>query len=267
MNIPKIVGILNITPDSFSDGGNFINEFEALKQVELMINNGVNVIDVGAESTRPNAKPIDADQEWQRLESVLPKIINITKKYNILSSLDTRHWQTASKAINLGIDWINDVNSLNDIQMIEVIAVSKVKAVFMHSLSVPADKNIVLNENYNPVEELLKWAKNKIKDLNNHGIETNRLVFDPGIGFGKTPQQSLEIIKEIDKFKGLNCSLFVGHSRKSFFNLINDSLSCNKDIETLITSVFLQTKQVDFVRVHNVEMHNRAFKTLKYLNS
>lgn len=267
MNIPKLVAVLNITPDSFTDGGSFVDEQNAIEQTKLLIKQGADVIDIGAESTRPNATELNHDQEWQRLQNILPEIINLTKQHKTLSSIDTRHAQTAKKAIKLGIDIINDVNSLNDKQMISTIVNSNVDVVFMHSLTIPADKNILMPPNVDVVDELLRWAENKIKLLNKEGIVTNRLIFDPGIGFGKSAKQSMQIIQEIDRFNRLDCKIFVGHSRKSFLELINKTEASQRDIETVATSMFLINKKVDFLRVHNVDMHKRAFETFKYLNS
>jgi len=247
----KIVGIVNVTPDSFSDGGQNFAPEKAIAAVLELIGQGANVVDIGAESTRPNAILISPDEEWSRLAPVLER----RAEFDALISVDTRHAKTVKKAIAAGVDWINDVSGFGAQEMVEVVKNANCKIVVMHSLSVPADKNIVLPDGCDTVAEIMDWAKARIKSLENAGIKRERIIFDIGIGFGKTAAQSHELIKNIAKFKELGVALFVGHSRKSFLGA--DSVA-EADQKTLEISKFLSVQGVEFLRVHNVQIHKKA---------
>ena len=210
--LTKIIGILNITPDSFSDGGASFSADDAIAHAQQLIADGADIIDIGAESTRPNATPLTADAEWQRLENILPKIIKIAHKAGKQVSVDTYHPTTVKKAIALDVDIINDVSGLQNPAMIEVVKNSDCKLVLMHSLSVPADNSLVMDKNLDIIEELCNFACNSITRLHEHGIDMHRLVFDAGIGFGKTAEQSLEIILRIDELKKIGLPIYIGHS-------------------------------------------------------
>ncbi len=241
---PKLVGIVNVTPDSFSDGGKNFNPDEASKNIAQMLQDGVDIIDIGAESTRPGATALSQEQEWERLKPVLSALQD-----KVVFSVDTRHLETATKAILLGAGWINDVSGFANPEMVEAVRDSDCKLVVMHSLSVPADKSIILQENIDPVEFLISWAKKRFVDLEKAGIERSRLVFDPGIGFGKNAQQSWAIINNAERFSELGVPVLFGHSRKSFMG------SGQGDDETIKISQQLAEKGVDYLRVHNIKRH------------
>lgn len=266
----KIVGILNITPDSFSDGGRFDAASSAIKHLQKMLHDGADVIDIGAESTRPNATPINANEEWHRLEKILPLLIEVVTKYNhdfvakkkslqnaqVEISIDTYHALTAKRACEAGVKIINDVSGLIDDEIIEFIAQKNIKTIFMHSLSVPANPDIIVNPNLNVTQEILHWAFAKIKYLQKNGVKKQQLIFDPGLGFSKNAEQSLNIIKNITDFKILNLPIYVGHSKKSFLDALKiDGLSNDKESraqKTQIISRYLIEKNVDYIRVHDV---------------
>jgi dihydropteroate synthase len=261
----KIVGILNVTPDSFSDGGNFFAPELALNQAKKMIEEGAEIIDIGAESTRPNATPLTDAQEWERLLPILPSLMEFSKEHNVQVSVDTRHPSTTSKAIQLGVNWINDVSGCTDTQMIQLIKENDVKIVVMHNLGVPVNPNIKIPNNINAVDLILNWGKNKIAELMDKGITSDKIIFDPGLGFGTTANQSLEIIKSIDEFNKLNVPILVGHSRKSFLSLFTSKPFAERDLETCIVSAFLSSKDVDYIRVHNIIDNKRAINIGKEL--
>lgn len=264
----KIVGILNITPDSFSDGGRFDAPSLALKHLKQMLQEGADVIDVGAESTRPNAIPISAQEEWQRLEKILPQVVFAVEKFNrdnskqVEISIDTYHTLTAKMAYEVGVKIINDVSGLKNSEMIEFIAQKNIKTVFMHSLSVPANPDIIINQALNVTHEILQWAQEKIIQLEQNGVKKSQLIFDPGIGFSKNATQSLRIIKHISDFQSLNLPIYIGHSKKSFLDDLKiDGLSNNKEScaqKTLIISSYLAGKNIDFIRVHDVLANKKA---------
>lgn len=256
----KLVGVLNITPDSFSDGNKYNNIKSAKSHLKKLILDGANIIDIGAESTRPGATPISYQEEWQRLEKILPELINDVKIYNktnnnnIEISLDSRHYQTIIKALDLGIDIINDVSGFETKEMIEIAARSGKKIIVMNNLGVPANKNKIIPENLDVIEVIISWMQKKLSQLIKAGIKKEQIIFDPGIGFGKNALQSIEILKNIDKFRIFNIPLFIGHSKKSFLDNFFDSKNKekNKEDKTLLISQYLIKKNVEYLRVHDI---------------
>lgn len=272
----KIVGILNITPDSFSDGGKF-NSFDgALNQLKQMLEEGADMIDIGAESTRPGFTPVEEKEEWLRLEKILPEIIFEVKKFNqktgkkVTTSIDTRHFETAKKSHELGIDIINDVDGLIDDRTIELIAQKNITTILMHNLPVPSVEGALINKHINLNAEIIKWAQKKISYLEKKGVKKSQLIFDVGIGFGKNALQSIRILKNIDAFRALELPLYVGHSKKSFLDAINFSdfhlpnETFDRAKKTLIISKYLAQKNVDFIRVHDVKKALESVQNLFY---
>lgn len=245
-----LVGIVNLTPDSFSDGGRFADASAALDAMARMIEEGARVIDIGAESTRPGAMPISPKEEWQRLEPVLSALHRV-KKPGIAFSVDTRHGETVQRAIGCGADWINDVTGFSSAAMVAAVKNSDCKLVMMHSLGAPADKSVTLPAGCDVVETLLEWAKKRIADLEQQGVSKNRIIFDPGVGFGKTAAQSLAIVRGINRFHALGLPLLVGHSRKSFL----EQWAANRDDATLTASLYLAGQGTQYLRVHDVARH------------
>ncbi len=219
-----LVGILNITPDSFSDGGKFITIPNALAQAEKLVREGAEVLDIGAESTRPGATPVLPETEWSLLKPVLTALKEQCKQWAFKPklSIDTRHHIVAERAMQMGIDWINDVSGFVDPNMRALVVGSPVKCVVMHNLGVPAQKNIVLASHPNICEQILDWTEQRFEELLDAGVNANQLIFDIGIGFGKTSQQSIFLLKNIKQFRRLNYPLLVGHLRKSFLSLITE---------------------------------------------
>lgn len=260
----KLVGILNITPDSFSDGGKFNSLENALNQTKKLLQDGADMIDIGAESTRPGAVKIDDTEEWNRLEKILPAVILEVKKFNeknnksVTTAIDSYHFETLKKAYENGVDIINDVSGLIDEKIINFVAKNNVTTVLMHSLSVPADPKIIINPHLNVNEEIFNWAKNKILELEKKGVKKSQLIFDPGIGFSKNADQSIKILKNIELYKDLRVSVYVGHSKKSLLD--NLDIEGDRADKTLEISKFLIEKGVDFIRIHDVEEHKNLLK-------
>jgi len=267
IDTPQLVGILNVTPDSFSDGGCFSSLSSAILHAQQLVESGADIIDVGAEATGPGAISLTQETEWQRLECVLTELLLQRKNFLISPkiSVDTRHAETAKKALALGVDWINDQSAFADPNMQNVILTSQCDVVIMHQLGIPVNKKNVIEAVKDPTPIVLKWAEQKISSLEKLGIERNRIIFDVGIGFGKTAEQSLELIKNISVFKKLNCRLLVGHSRKSFLNLFTDQPAHLRDVETNSISSYLATKSIDYLRLHNVDACARHLKITKAL--
>ncbi|MDR3490414.1 MAG: dihydropteroate synthase [Gammaproteobacteria bacterium] len=264
IDTPQLIGIINVTPDSFSDGGKFKTVNQFILHAQQLVKAGAEIIDIGAEATGPNAKSLSPETEWQRLEPVLNEILSQRKNFLISPkiSVDTRNAVTAQKALDLGVDWINDQSAFADADMSEIIIKSQCDVVIMHQLGIPADKNNVLATTDDVTSHVLAWAKNKISTLEKSGIKRERIIFDVGIGFGKTAEQSLELIKNISQFKQLNCRLLVGHSRKSFLSLFTDKPAPLRDIETTAISLFLAQNNIDYLRIHNVEDCASSLKVL-----
>ncbi len=263
IDTPQLVGIVNVTPDSFSDGGLALDPAQAVTLAKELVNAGAEIIDIGAEATNPRANAISPEEEWNRLKAVLHGIIDATTSLAIQPkiSVDTRHADVAEKALGLGVAWINDVSGLEDPRMREIIAAQTCDVVVMHHLGVPVDRKRILPRDQNPVDLLLQWADARLNELTKSGIATDRIILDVGIGFGKNAEQNLLLLKQIDHFKKLPTRLLVGHSRKIFLGQFTDKPFAERDIETTVLSLFL-AKHVDYLRVHNIDMHARAFKAM-----
>ena len=252
----KIVGILNVTPDSFSDGGKFSSLESALAHAQQMIFEGVDVIDVGAESTRPQATPISAAEEWSRLEKILPAVIALAKPQGIQTSIDSYHLDTIQKAQEIGAEIINDVSGLVDEKIVEFIAAKGLTTILMHNLAIHANPDLIVNQHLGITQEILNWASIKISTLEKKNVKKSQLIFDPGLGFAKDAQQTIRILKNIDAYRVLGLPLYVGHSKKSFLDALN--IPGNRAEKTLEISKFLVGKNVEFLRVHDVKAHTSA---------
>jgi 2-amino-4-hydroxy-6-hydroxymethyldihydropteridine diphosphokinase/dihydropteroate synthase len=263
---PHLVGIMNVTPDSFSDAGLCIHPEAALQQAIALVNAGADILDIGAESTAPNAPFVDAATEWQRLEPVLHAILQSSHAFHIkpLISVDTRHPDVAAKALALGVDWINDVSGLDNPAMRHIMLSAKTAdCVVMHHLTIPASRESVIPRDQDPVAFVYEWAAKRLDELEKFGLSRERIIFDPGIGFGKTAEQSLLLLKHCEIFRQLGVRLLIGHSRKSFFSVFTQQAAANRDIETVASSLFLMNKPVDYLRVHNVEACARGIKVIR----
>lgn len=255
------VGIINVTPNSFSgDGMSDLSENTIIPYAEQLVNSGAEIIDIGAEATNPTASPIDAKTEWLRLEPVLKNLLR--EKNNLFIppkiSVDTRHANTAEKALALGVDWINDVSGLDTVAMRDVIKNHHSRIVIMHHLAIPQDKTIFLPWNENVTARVLEWGKRRIEKIEKHGISREKIIFDVGIGFGKTAEQSLQLIQDIHAFHSLNVPLLVGHSRKVFMGLFTEKPFSERDVETASIATYLNQQGVNYIRVHNVDACARA---------
>lgn len=254
---PQIVGILNITPDSFSDGGANLDPTYALERAFEFVSKGAQVLDLGAESTRPGATPLTAEEEWQRLEHPLRLIRSELPLIRL--SVDTRHPETAERALALGVDWINDVSACDHPDMGRLLATSPAQIVLMHHLGIPAVREKYLPKDQDPVAAVLSFLKARVEKLQDQwGIASDRIILDPGIGFGKTPEQSFEILRRMKEWQVLDSEILVGHSRKSFLGLLSSKPAHLRDPMTIATSLELARQPVDYLRVHDVQGHQEA---------
>ena len=261
-HIPLWMGIINVTPDSFSDGGSFMAWDTVRPQLEAMLEAGVNIVDVGAESTRPGAVPIAADAEWRRLEPILAPLQERLSGDPLrpLVSVDTYHPETARLALEREVDIINDVSGLTNPAMIDLARSSGADWVAMHSLGVPVDKRRTLPAGESACAAVEAWLEERLDQWDKAGLNLDRIIFDPGIGFGKDALQSLELLRSAGKFRRLGLRVLVGHSRKSFFGNLTGASSANRDLATVGASLALCEQGVDILRVHDVPLHAEAYR-------
>lgn len=265
---PLLMAIINLTPDSFSDGGQ-LQRLEDLSNYLDNVDKSVAILDIGAESTRPGATPLTWKEEWERLKEPL-MYLNTRYKKKLLRpkiSLDTRHPETAARALEFDVDIINDVSGASSDQLLDVVSSSRAEYILMHSLSVPADKSIVLSKETSILNYLRLWFSKKLDILSQKGINKDKIILDPGLGFGKSPSQSAEIIANIEVLNSLTCRVLVGHSRKSFLNSVTDKPFANRDSLSSALSVFLSDKGVDYLRVHNPLLHKEALASVQWIKS
>tara|TARA_Y100001935_G_scaffold118399_1_gene97887 strand:- start:2218 stop:3270 length:1053 start_codon:yes stop_codon:yes gene_type:complete len=259
--IPNIMGILNITPDSFSDGGKYFKKISAKKQLKILFDSGANLVDIGGESTRPGSKAIKSKIEWNRLKNVLKKLDQ--KKF---ISLDTRKSDIMERGIKLGVKLINDVSGLNfDKNSIKVLKKYKTPFVLQHSLGNP--EVMQKNPKYgNVLLDIYDFFEKKLNYLRQIGIKHNNIILDPGIGFGKKLKHNMTIIKNISIYHSLGLPILLGISRKRFIK----DLSGNNDSSlrtggTISSSIFVMLQGVQILRVHDVNEIKQAIKVFKAL--
>ena len=266
-HIPLWMGIVNITPDSFSDGGRHVNWRSVEAHVDAMVNAGVHIVDVGAESTRPGATPLAPDEEWLRLEPILGHLVDKYKTTLLspLLSVDTYHPEVAAKALEVGVDIINDVSGLSSPAMIELAGSNDKHWIAMHQLSLPADRSITLPTDRDPCEQVERWLLEQIEVWDKANLDLNRIIFDPGIGFGKDALQSLELLRHASRFRQHGQRVLIGHSRKSFMNNFSSLEQQDKDLATIGASLRLCEQGVDIIRVHNVPDHLSAYRGWSHL--
>ncbi len=257
--IPNILGVLNLTPDSFSDGGKFNTKQRGINHAIKLYKDGADLIDVGGESTRPGSNIVNKEDEWKRINQILKSIV---KKIPI--SLDTRKSQIMKNGIRLGVKLINDVSGLSfDPETISVLKKYKIPFVIQHTLGKP--ENMQKNPKYkNELLEVYDFFEQKIKLLRSKGIKHNNIILDPGIGFGKKLKHNMNLIRGISIFHSLGFPILVGNSRKRFIKDIskkNDSFT--RIGGTISSSLYLMTQGVQILRIHDV---NEVMQAIKVFN-
>lgn len=264
---PSLVGIVNITPDSFSDGGLYNDIDDAIEQVRKLALQGASIIELGAQSTRTGALIQKPEQEYKKLRHVLDGLSDIISGGNMTISIDTFWPEVIHKILkNYPIAWINDVSGNLDNKSLEFICQRKCSLVMMHSLTVPPQKDIIIPDNISPTKFITQWAKERIQKLISIGFSYDSIIIDPGIGFGKSIYQNISLLRNIEELQQLGCKILIGHSRKSFMTAFTKSDAKNRDIETIAVSAFLQNK-VDYIRVHNIAEHMRFFVAQKFFET
>ena len=265
------MGILNITPDSFYDGGKYFDIDDALNRARKMIDDGADIIDIGGESTRPNSSCVSADEEIRR---VIPIIKELSREIQIPISIDTYKAEVADKAIMAGAQIINDISGLPaDTEIARVAAANSVPIIIMHIKGRPHDfpKDPVYTE---LIPEIISFLENRIEYSIKSGIAHNKIIIDPGIGFGKGVKHNIEILRHLNKFKCLNLPIMIGTSRKSFIDKVlehSDDTAIQENnsglIGTLVTLVIAVANGANIVRVHDVKEAVQVIKMYKSIES
>ena len=249
-NHTYIMGILNVTPDSFSDGGKFNGMDAAIAHAHQMVEEGVDIIDVGGESTRPGHIQITDEEEIAR---VTPIIEVLKKEFDVPVSIDTYKSHVAEAALQAGADLVNDIWGLKyDKKMASVIAKYQAACCLMHNKNEAVYKDF-LKDMYAELQKCVDTAKAA-------GIEDDRIMLDPGVGFGKTYEMNLDVMKHLDLFNGLGYPMLLGTSRKSMIGLTLDLPVTEREEGTLVTTVMAVQSHYGFVRVHDAEKNRRAIK-------
>lgn len=257
-----VMGVLNVTPDSFSDGGCFLDTNTAIKKGKQMADDGAAIIDIGGESSRPGAKAVSADEQIKR---VIPVIKALSKKIDVPISIDTRNYKVARAALTAGAAMINDITALTDPQMARLAARQKVPVVLMHMQGSPATMQ-AKPKYQDVVSEVLDFLVSRAKRARQFGISKKMTFIDPGIGFGKTTEHNLLLLRNIDKFVATGYRVLVGTSRKSFLGRLTGKEKPSERIfGTAATVALCAASGVSIARVHDVAEMVDVVKTANKL--
>lgn len=251
-----IMGVLNVTPDSFSDGGKFWDVNNAVAHAKQMVQEGADMIDIGGESSRPGSEPVSEKEEWERVQPIIEKLL---QEIRVPLSIDTYKPYVAKKCLEMGVHMLNDINGLRDKAMIALAAQYEVPAIIMHMQGKP--KSMQENPTYsNVVEEVKTFLTQQVKKAKAAGVK--ELIIDPGIGFGKTTQHNLQLLKHLHAFKELNCPILVGVSRKTFIGNIT-GLPISERLPGSIAAMAVAIMNgANMVRVHDVYACKKAAQVI-----
>ena len=256
-----IMGIVNVTPNSFSDGGLFFDPERAVNHAMELVDQGADIIDIGGETTRPGSKPVSADVEIDR---VVPVIEKLAHKIDVPISIDTYKSDVAEKAIKAGADMINDISALRfDSEMVETVARHDVPIVLMHIKGTP--ENMQQNPHYKSImSEIIQYLEESIELALRGGIERSKIIVDPGIGFGKSLEDghNLIILNRLSEFKSLGMPILVGPSRKAFIGDILDADVTDREEGTAAAVSAAVLNGANMIRVHNVGMIKKTVKVI-----
>lgn len=259
LSTPQVMGILNTTPDSFSDGGSYTQLESALAQVERMIVDGASIIDIGGESTRPGAEDVSEEDELAR---VIPVLIAIKQRFDVLVSIDTSKAAVMNAAIAAGADMINDVAALQNQGCLAAVAQSDVPVCLMHMQGLP--RTMQNNPSYDHViNDIVAFFQQRIEACVSAGIKRERIILDPGFGFGKTLEQNFHLLANLSKFSQLKLPLLIGVSRKSMIgNLLNRDVK-QRLAGSLSAAIIAAQQGANIIRVHDVEATVDALTVLQ----
>ena len=260
---PLVMGILNVTPDSFSDGGRFLAHDDAVAHAEAMIGQGADIIDVGPESTRPGAASVSPDEQ---IERAIPVIKTVRGRHDTaVISIDTRSARVAAAALQAGAEIVNDVSALrDDPDMASLVARQRAGVVLMHMRGTPADMQAGGGPHYDDVVgEILEFLRERTECAVHAGIDPARIVVDPGIGFGKRPEHNLSLIKHLHRFTAGGVPVLVGASRKRFIGaVLRKDDAAERNAGSLAVAILAAIAGVAMLRVHDVRATVEAFNML-----
>ena len=257
---PQVMGVVNVTPDSFSDGGLHLDPKEAVRQAELLVDEGAAMIDIGGESTRPGATPITPDAEWARVGPVLS---GLAGRLPVPLSIDTRHAEVAAKAVDAGADVVNDTEGLRSESMRRVVAKTGAAVIAMHMRGDPTtmQSNLVYADLRG---EVFGWLAATTDRAVAEGVAADRILIDPGLGFGKSAEQSLELLLHVGEFRSLGYPVVVGASRKSFLGWVLGMDEPGRRLEAgLAAAVVAAERGAALVRTHDVGPTVRALEVVR----
>jgi len=263
LNFPILMGVINLTPDSFSDGGKYNKKNSGFNHASYLIKKGCEILDIGGESTRPGAKDVKKIIEWKRINKTLKKV----GKLNKFISLDTRKSWIMEKGIKNKVNLINDVSGFDyDVNTMYVLKKHKIPFVVHHMQGTP--KNMQKNPKYkNVLLDIYDFFENKIKKMRFLGIKHNNIILDPGIGFGKNLKHNMTLINNISIFHSLGFPIMLGVSRKRFIKDISGNNDSKERLGgTISSSLYAMTQGIQILRVHDVNEVNQSIKVFKSLN-
>ncbi|WP_448547227.1 dihydropteroate synthase [Thalassotalea fusca] len=258
--LPQVMGILNVTPDSFSDGGKHQTLDAAIEQADIMIKQGASIIDIGGESTRPGAQDVLTDEE---IERVVPVLEAIKSRFDIKVSIDTSKAEVMTAALSSGADIINDVRALQNDGCLEVMANSHVPVCLMHMQGMP--RTMQQNPTYDDVVgDIQQFFEERIQACINAGISKSRLILDPGFGFGKTLEQNYALLARLSEFQSFGLPILSGTSRKSMIGNLLQRAPDERLAGSLATVLLAAQQGASIIRVHDVQ---ETVDVLKVLNA
>jgi dihydropteroate synthase len=259
---PRVMGIINVTPDSFSDGGVHFKIEDAIERAHQMVEEGADIIDVGGESSRPGSDPVDI---WEESSRIIPVISRLVRELSVPVSVDTTKSEVARAALDAGAGMINDISGLHwDLKLAEFAARYKVPVVVMHTRGKP--KTMQKDIHYESlISEILRYLKEGVEVAHAAGVPEDQIIVDPGMGFGKKLENNLEIMNHLFEFSVLGKPVLVGASRKTFIGKVL-GLEMDQRVEgTLATTIYGILRGIDIVRVHDVKENVRAIRMLEHM--
>ncbi|KZX62598.1 dihydropteroate synthase [Vibrio sp. HI00D65] len=260
---PHVMGILNVTPDSFSDGGKFNSLDNALQQAERMIKAGVSIIDIGGESTRPGAPDVSLEEELAR---VIPAIKAIRAKFDVWISIDTSKAEVMRQAVEAGADLINDVRALQEPGALQVAADANVPICLMHMKGQP--RTMQANPSYDDVlQDVEAFLQERVEACEAVGISKEQLILDPGFGFGKTIEHNYHLLAHLEKFHSIGLPVLAGMSRKSMIFKLLDKVPADCMVASVTCATIAAMKGAQIIRVHDVEETLEAMKIIEVMNN
>ncbi|MDH4128788.1 MAG: dihydropteroate synthase [Spirochaetota bacterium] len=263
--LPCIIGILNITKDSFSDGGLYLDHNEAIRKGLELVNDGASIIDVGAESSHPDSKVITPQLEIERLS----KVIKSLKKEKITISVDTYKPEVMKHTLGLGANMINDITAMSNLDSINIIKEFDVPVVIMYSKNLTTHSEKAIWKSKDPMKEIINFFEIRINKLVDKGIKDENIILDPGMGFfiGSNPEPSLIVLRDLRQLKKLGKKILISTSRKSFIGTVLNRNVSERASGTLATEIWSAQQGVDYIRTHDVKALYDALKMLEAIQN